>query len=310
MCWVITVGAQLGGSCSTMASSASTPPVDEPMATIWLPGMKLDAAAGPCGSRSGRGPRGARGVPTRVDTGGPALQLPPRCASQEPPIDHNITAQIRGPKGQGGDYGKAFWNPHFASRHDRGCRRLRGGDAAHPLGDRPGQAAQGRADAALLGHVRQARREHHLRHRDADRREGRQARRPRDPVHQARRQVQARERAAERRPSRQARQGRRADRHGPLGRADGHPQGRVRERHADHRAQRRQRRGDAQAVRQERVPHLVHELAAGLRHGRRGRQEGASRRRVGHLGLRRRRRKRRGLQGRLREGRRPGAARP
>ena len=74
---------------------------------------------------------------------------------------------------------------------------------------------------------------------------------------------------------------RRADRHRPLGRADGHPQGGAGQRHADHRAQRRQRGGDAQAVRQERVPLLLHELAAGLRHGRRRRQEGPSRRASG-----------------------------
>jgi branched-chain amino acid transport system substrate-binding protein len=41
----------------------------------------------------------------------------------------------------------------------------------------------------------------------------------------------------------------------------------CRKRHADHRAERRQRRGDARPVRQERVPHILHQLAAGLRNG-------------------------------------------
>ena len=73
---------------------------------------------------------------------------------------------------------------------------------------------------------------------------------------------------AERRSSGQARPRRRAHRHRAFGRADGHSQGGDGERHADHRAERRQRRGHAQPVRQERVPHLLHQLAAGLRHGR------------------------------------------
>ena len=148
------------------------------------------------------------------------------------------------------------------------------------------------------------------RHRAADRREGRQARRPRHPDRQARRRIQARAGPAERRPPRQARPGRRADRHRALGRADGHPQGGVRERHAHHRAERRQRRRDARPVRQERVPLLLHQLAAGLRHGRRRGQEGLQEERVGDLGLRGRRRERRGLQGGVREGRRPSPAQP
>ena len=58
-----------------------------------------------------------------------------------------------------------------------------------------------------------------------------------------------------------------------------------RERHADHRAERRQRRGDARPVRQERVPHLVHQLAAGLRHGPGRGQEGRQEGRLGDVGL-------------------------
>ena len=143
------------------------------------------------GGMSGQGGQGGpRGAMRRPDTrrhrwAGVAIAAPvcePRAAD-----NLNITAQIRGPKGREETMGKRFGTPHFASRHDRGCRRLRGGDAAHPLGDRPGQTAQSWPDAALLGDLRQTRRKHHLRHRNADRRKGRQARRPRDPNHQARR---------------------------------------------------------------------------------------------------------------------------
>ena len=193
----------------------------------------------------------------------------------------------------------------LAQRRDQGRRSAgRGNRGPHRLGDRAGQAAQGWPDAPLLGNVRPARREHHPRHRAVHRREGRQARRPRAADHQARRRIQARERAAERRPPRQARSGGRPDRYGAFGRADGHPQGGGGKRHADHRAERRQRGGDARPVRQERVPLVLHQLAAGLRHGRCRGQEGLQEGRLGDVGLCRRRGERRGLQGRLREGRR------
>ena len=113
--------------------------------------------------------------------------------------------------------------------------------------------------------------------------------------------------AAERRPPGQARQRRRADRHRALGRADGHPQGGAGERHADHRPN-----AGNDAVTRELCAKNVFRTSftnwqpaygMGLALGKKGVKKAAWVTWDYAAGPKRRR-----LQGRLREGRRPGRA--
>ena len=194
--------------------------------------------------------QGAKGAMRRPDTSTPVgrrCNCRPGVRAQEPPITSNSTAQIRGPKG-GRKPWKALCNTRFASSRARGWRRRgRRGEPAHALGDRPGQTAQSWLDAALLGHLRQARRKHHLRHRNPDRREGHGKLAGREiQIIKLDDVIQTRE-LRRRMPnvSSSAIGVDVLDRHGALRRADGHPQGGAGQRHADHRAQRRQRGGDA-----------------------------------------------------------------
>ena len=107
-------------------------------------------------------------------------------------------------------------------------------------------------------------------------RKRRQAGRPRDRVVQGRRRVRAVQGRRERQPPGPARQGRRADRHRALRRADGHPARGARQRRAQPDPQRRRPCRHPRPVRAQRVPHLVHQLAAhagaGQGHGGQGPQ--------------------------------------
>ena len=139
-----------------------------------------------------------------------------------------------------------------------------------------------------------------------DRRERRQARRPRDRVLHRRRRVRSGQGARERQQADQARPGRRAGRHRALGRGARDGQGRARQQHAADHPQRRRRRHHRAAVRRQRVPHVVLELAAGHRDGQgdgRAEEEDGGH---AHLEVRGRRRIDRRLQGDVRGGRRQG----
>ena len=60
MCWVMTVGGQLAGNFCRTAISASTPPVDEPMATILRPTRKSATLSGARSSGAAAAAREAR----------------------------------------------------------------------------------------------------------------------------------------------------------------------------------------------------------------------------------------------------------
>ena len=156
------------------------------------------------------------------------------------------------------------------------------------------------------GTLRRAGQRDHQRVQARDRGERRQARRARDRVLHRRRRVGSGQGARKRQQADQARPGRRAGRHRPLGRGAGHGQGRPRHQHAAHHPQRRRRRDHRPAVRGQRVPHVVLELAAGHRDGQgdgRAEEEDGGH---AHLEVRGGRRVGRRLQGGVRGGRRQG----
>ncbi|CAA9282258.1 MAG: Benzoate transport, extracellular ligand-binding receptor, partial [uncultured Acetobacteraceae bacterium] len=198
--------------------------------------------------------------------------------------------------------------PAPRARRPRGCCGSRRGSAA-PAGPRPGRTVARRAHAALFGHFRGAWGKHRRRFRDAPRRARRPDGRAAGADHPARRRVQPRQRRAEREPVGEPRPGRGACRDRAFGRGHGAGAGGAGARRAAHHPERRQRGGDARALFAHGLPHVLLQLAAGLRHGPRARETGGEARRLGHLGLRRRERGGRGLPPGLGRRRRRGGAR-